>query len=341
MPTTSITFNNEFLTSTLMARLRDVKGMLDRPAKFVDDLESLGSVDEEGGERMLIPFSFNRHSRTTQLSTGYEPIDLSVNPILTPGYEGWFDAIRPIVISGHEQRINRGKYAVVQILDARTKDVMNGLRLEFQQALLQGGVAAMSDLVPINGVDVSNGFFEAVAYGSQTNVVHNTSKATYATAVGWQNQSGDLANSFSSNGLIKAYDMQTRIMSISESQKHRWYASINATNFLKRALQSNERYLSERDLDGGKRVMVFGDVPIVTVQDLPNAGTGTTAKPFSMMLVDWNEIKFVRQSGFYMKPAPFEGQPGYNTKAAYVQLMGQLRATYLATSGLLYSGEVW
>lgn len=339
---TTLTVSDQLLSTTLFSHMKTMKSQINKPVPFLEDLEKLGMEEEEGGERMIIPMAFNRHSRTTQLSTGYEPINLTVKPIGNPGYDGWCDVIRPIVIAGKDNRVNRGKAKIISIMETRSQDAYDGLRMEMQQQLIQGGQAGWSDCNNLNGTDNTTGFLESAAYGSQTNVVHNLSKATYNFSVGWQNQWTDLANSFSTNGLQGMYDMMTRVFALSKGAKLRWYASIKATNNLKRALNSNERYLSESELDGGKRVMTFGGAPVSTLfSDMPNAGTNTTATPWSFMLVDFDELKFVKQKGFYFEAGEFETQSGYDVQASFIHTMGQLRVTYLANFGLATKGEVW
>lgn len=344
MPSTTLTVTNQLLSSTTFQWSKDYRSQIDRPTEFVDDAEKMGMDEEEGGERMIIAANFTRHSNTTQLSTGYDAVDLAVNAPLTPGHEGWYDGIRPVVISGHEERINRGAAAKLKLAKVRYEDTVKGLELDFQLASLQGGMANYSDLRTFNGADDTTGFLEAVAYGSQTNVVHNLSKATYSTSVGWQNQFYDCNNSASTLLLQAMYDTHTRIKVLcSDPGKLKWYISIATANNLKRALNTNERYLSAKELDGGRRVMMFDGTPISEVKDLPSTGTNSTLKPWGAMLVSWGDVQFVAQKGFYMKDGSwFDLSPsGQEGRAMFRHLMGQWRARYLAASGVIVRSELW
>lgn len=341
MTTTSLTISDQLLTTTMFARMKMLKSQIDRPTFFADDIEKLAKEEEEGGERMLIPLNFTRHSSTTQLSTGYEPVNQAVSPLGETGHEAWGDWIRPVLISGHEERLNRGKAKILSMLDERVKDTYNGMRLEWQQALVTGNASNMTDCIGINGSDFTDGVLETSAFGSQSNSVHNVSKSTYATSVGWQNQVVDCQDQFSQFGLIGMYGMMTRVLSVSNPKKLRWYGSISGVNNIKNALGSQERYLSEAELDGGRRVMSFGDIPIQTLQDLPNAGTNTTGNPFTFILIDFENIQWITQKGYHFKPGAFETQSGYDVRASFLHLMGQMRVRWMASSGVIHSGETY
>ena len=59
------------------------------------------------------------------------------------------DCIRPVVISGHEERLNRGEAEIVSILESRLQDTEQGFRAEFEEQLLFGNVPSMSDSVTL------------------------------------------------------------------------------------------------------------------------------------------------------------------------------------------------
>lgn len=341
---TALTISDQLLSSTTFDYMRKYRSQIDRPTAFIKDMEKMGMDKATGGERMIIPLNFTRHSQTTQLQSGYEPINLAVQAPLTPAHEDWYDGIRPVVISGHEERINRGTNKILDLAAVRTKDTEAGMYLDFQQQSLIGGFSNYSDLLSLNGIDNADGPFEGAAYGSQSNTVHNVSKSTYATSVGWNHQYADCANSASANLLVSMYDMMTRIKVLCEDPgKLIWYLSIACATNIKRALNSFERYLSQAELDGGKRVLTFDGTPIREVKDLPNAGTSSTAKPMSALLVSWGDLQFVQQSGYYFKMGQWQSMQGagFDCRAAFLQLMGQWRINFMAACGVVTKAEIW
>ena len=340
MPTTSLTVENQYLTSTMFSRLEELKNMVDRPYRFVSDMEKMGKVEKNFGERIIIPFKTNRHSSTTQLTNnGYDPINLSVSPLGTPGWDQPGDWIRPVVISGHEQRINDGAEKVLDILEERVKDAYAGLRQELQQQILSGDVATMSDLNTLNGSDAT-GFIEEHAVGSQVNTNHNINKTTYASLVGFQNQIADGSGNFSANGLDGLDSILARSREVTEGgSKLRWYSTIEAYLLLKTELRSQEQYIKAEDYDGGRMYLTHGMVPIVPIRDLPTDGAVTTNDPWSMLLLDWEHFYFMCKPGYWFKAGEFEKQSGYDVRASFIHLMGQTVMDYWPTHGLLFDAN--
>jgi hypothetical protein len=346
MPDTTLVVNNELLTSTAFKRLKDIRSQIDRPYRWVTEMEAGGKDVEEGGERLIIPFEMGRHSNTTRFSNGYEAIDLTAKPILTPGSQGWMDVVRPVLISGHENRINRGsREKIFSILDRRLKNTEQGLRAEFQQQALRGNVPAMVDLVSLNGFDNTTGFLEQAAVGAQSNVIHTIPRGANLHP-GFQNQRYNVAGSASTLLLIAAYDVATRVRDLANGNPNAMpkvvgHISIECQNNLKRALNTNEQYLSEKELNGGRRVMMWGEWKLESNSDLPNSGAVTAGSPWSIAFIDHNALRFVAQKGAYFDLTKFDTPVGYDVQVAFMHLMGQMAGSYFGTSGVVYGAEVW
>ena len=352
MPTTSLTFDNQLLTTTLYAIIDEMKSQIDRPVLFVDNIEK-NMETEDGGERLIIPLNFDRHSTTTQLSTGYEPINMTVQPLGTPGFATWGDWIRPVVISGHEERINRGKYKVLDILEERAKDTYNGMRLDFQRQLVTGDVTTLSDCNTINGSGTATsaadttGFLETLAVGAQTNTVVNVDKTAHQTSLGWQNQSLDLNGPPVSTGttLIDGlYDQCVRIRELAAENASKLciYGSLEMGIALKEQIQTFERYVDSKELDAGRTVMMFNGIPIELIRDVGNNGNpaALTETDWGFTIIDHASIKWVSQSGYHFKTGEFVTQSGYDVRASFLHLMGQLKTNYLGSSSVLYDVTV-
>lgn len=339
MPTTSLTFDNQLLTTTLYAIIDEMKSQIDRPVLFVDNMEK-SMETEDGGERLIIPLNFDRHSTTTQLSTGYEPINMTVQPLGTPGYAQWGDWIRPVVISGHEERINRGKYKVLDILEERARDTYNGMRLDFQKQLVTGNVTTMSDCLTINGTDVATGFLESVAPPGQTNTVVNVSKSAHSTSLGWQNQAIDQGGAPAGTSIIDAlYDQCVRIRELAAENASKLciYGSLDAGIALKDQIQTFERYVDSKELDAGRTVMMFNGIPIELIRDISNNGSVVGNTDWGFCILDHASIKWVSQAGYHFKTGEFVTQSGYDVRASFLHLMGQLKTNYLGSSSVVFN----
>jgi hypothetical protein len=118
----------------------------------------------DGGQKVDVPLILAEHSTITQLSTGYEPVNLAVQDALRNASYDWCDFVAPIVINKKEELSNRGERAIVSIAEARMKSVMGLLKREFERQSVAGTSAILSDLNTLNGA-VAGGFFECAAFG--------------------------------------------------------------------------------------------------------------------------------------------------------------------------------
>ena len=342
MPTTTLTISDQLLSTTAFNLHDEIVDALDINRPFVKNVDKIGKTEVTGGERMIVSWRTNHHSQTTQLTTGYEPINLTVQPVGTPGWEQWCDAIRPIVISGREERLNRGDAELVSILESRLQDTEAGFRAEFEEQALFGGVAALSDMISLNGTSGSGtitGMLEDAAVGAQTNDVHHVDRATHQNAPGLQNQYIDALGSDFVEALYTIILRINRLKGVAgtTTTSIRGYQSVPAAQGLKAELFTQERFLNEKELDGGKLVKYFSGMPL-EVTDLPTVATAGPL-PASYYFVDHAQIQWTGQSGFYFKLSEFQSQPGYDVRAAYLHLMGQFIGRYFGTSALVTNCE--
>ncbi len=351
MPTTSLTYTNEFLSTTAIAHLKEMRNMVDKPRPFVDDFMKDRSGDLEGGERITVRWRTNRHSQTTRLSTGYEPVNLTVRPLGTPGHDDWAYVVRPVLISKRDTTLNRGPHLITSILKERVQDTEDGLREEIHNVFWRGSAAGgtyageptMADFNTFNGADDTTGFIETAGVGAQSNTVHNVSKASFATLPGFQNQRFDGAGSFSTNGLNGLQAITTRINFLKQSgSKLMGYCSLEAQDNLKQSLFSVERFMSKDALDAGRQALVYAGIALTPDDNLPNSGLNTATAPWSIVIVDFGAVKFCGQKGMVMNMTPFENLPGTaGVRAATLELFGQVINQYFGTHGVLFDADAF
>lgn len=344
----TLTLDDQYLSSTLQVFLKKEHiSLIDYELPFLAEQEAIhgkGKPSKEGGPKVLIPFESEEHSDTTQLSNGYEPINLSVRAIGKNGEEDWMDCIRPVVISNHEMRLNRGSESkVIDLLELRTRNTLAGLRRQLHKRIWGVANSGLTDLNTLNGFDFATAFLESAAFGSQSSVVHNISKATYNTTF-WQNQRADGAGSFSANGLIGLDHIGIQARSIRDrgSKNQVWYASTSAIGHLKRAHRSNEQYVGDKEDGMGALILTYDGKRIRINRDMPaNSGLTTATDPWSMALIDHDAIYFLSQAGEYFRAGDMKELSGFDCKAAPLHLMGQLVTEWLASSGVLFDAETW
>ena len=325
--------SDEQLTSTGFKRIRKLRSMITRPAPVLRDMEKFAKVDVEGGEKVIVEWKYRRHSASTRLVSGYETIPLNAQKVLTHGHDGWMDVIRPVVLSGHERRKNRGDAKIIDLWKTRMEDTEEGARLEFEEHLFKANQAALADLNHFNGTDFTDGFIEENPVGSQTNTVHSLSKQTYQSKLWFQNQVGDAAGNASANLLNVLYAGFLQIGTLTDDMSSCiGYGHTSALGELKEAIQTNERYVSEKDLDGGRKVLTYQGYPIRPTRVMPDDGATTgnadddNDKPWSFLFLDWSRLSYQAQKGAYFKFGEARTLEQQDVTVALMNNMGQLIA---------------
>ena len=343
MPDVSFTFNAEQFTTTAYVAAKEITDQLDFQLPLLarsEEIHGRGTPKEEGGTRIFIGLNFSEHSETTELTTGYEPINLDITEVGTPGVDDWADSIRPVVISGHEQRINRGSnHKILDIVDERTKAMMAAYRRQYHaRSWGKAGAKGLVDINTLYGDGFTDGFLESVSPPGQTNTVHGVSKATFSFSVGWQNQAVDAADSFSANGLLGLDEIMTEIMTLKTvtTKMGCWYASRAGFRNLKRAVRSNERYVDQSTLDTGRLTLAYNGYMVEVNRDMP-----TDPVEWSFVFLDHEMIYWLTNGPDYWRLGSFEVQSGFDVTAANCHLMGQWIAKYLGSSGVLINADTW
>jgi hypothetical protein len=352
MGTTSVTVGNDLLSAAAFVHHKDwrdgfhrISGLLDAQAR----VHGKGQPTEDGGSRIIIPVALAEHGSDTQLTHGYEEIDISVADGFRPAVYTWAHTVRTAAISGEEERLNGGsKTKIIDLASSRVKMISEEMRRRFTQQIIAGNVSQWSNWNTLNGIDRSGGFLEEDADGSQTNSVGGLSKSTYAAVPGWQNRLFDGATSFNANGLIGLYTLLVKIRQRSPSgDPDVILASEAAFINLKRAMQANERYLTEKDLDAGRKCQVFDGIPINVETYMPVSttygGASSATNPMSFAIINSKDIHVIWDSDigfFHMTPYEFVSGK-HDVRAAKVHCRGQLVAKLLGSSGLAVDLETF
>ena len=161
---------------------------------ILDAIRSHGAVIEsDGGSKVNCPAIMTEHSMITQLSSGYESINLAVKDPLRQTEYNWCDFAAPVVITEKEQLSNKGDRAIINIAEARLKSVMGMLQREFCKQIVGGDSTVLTELETLSP-KVTGGWFSLRPFGNQTGSVGGLDKATYTTT--FQNQYLDCPSAF-------------------------------------------------------------------------------------------------------------------------------------------------
>jgi hypothetical protein len=345
MPTTTLTIGNDVLSTTQYVLMKEWRDALHTSVGFLDAqtrIHGQGGPTQAGGSRIIQPFGVTRHSNATELITGYEHIDSSVQDFSKPASFEWAFTTEPVAISGVEEFINSGEAAILSILDGRTKDVANKMKQDFVRQVVKGDAASWTRWNTLNGVDftgvANSAFLEENAVGAQTNIIGGLSKATYSSAPGLQNQVFNGANSFNANGLAGLYSLGTEARAVSPSGPFDvWLVSRDCFNNLKRSLSAQERYL-EGAGDGGKLVEYWNGVRIDVEYYMPDDGAVTATTPISAYALNMQDIYCMWGPDGYFDMGDFMTISGeQDVRIAKMTCIGQLIAKHFGSSGLAHS----
>ena len=353
--TTAITYSNQDLSLNVSAQIKKINRMKDHPYLTVEDLKA-NWEKATGGERVIVRWTTDDHSRATRVITGNEFFDNFAQPTLTPGYQGWGIVVQPIFVSSVDEQKNSGEGGLIPLLKDRVETVEKHFMRQWQQVLWRGsaasgthtGVQGWEDFLTLNGADSTTGLIEAAASG--TNTLHAISKASFpaTTHEQFHNFFFDCANSFNTNGLNQLYasiiSQQVKEGMPNPSESF-WYWSQNFCRFAKQGLRTFEQYVDDKPLDDGRRLahMQYAGVKVRVTAELPTTGASTTANNWSAVRVNWKDgIQFRVMSGWEGGVEPFVDLPGtVGARYALKRLWGQLIGLRPGGCALLVDAETF
>lgn len=336
-----MSISNDVLSSTLYSIRDEAVDELYRKTAFLDHAKRCGGIEyEDGGSKIQRPLMLAEGSSITALPTGYEPVSLAVTDVMQPAVYDWSDLVIPIVITRKDEAENKGDKAIVKILETRFKGAMGQLRRAINQQILAGNnaVSITAGLLSLNGVAGATYFLENQVFGSGTNVVGGISKATYAAA-NWQNQRDTAASAYGTNGLVASDRLSAAMMSYGGETDVVIMSVAGFANY-KRTLQTNERYVDQKVLDGGRMVLAWGGA-VVDVDTFMPINTGVLTNEFTAYFLDFAGIKLIVHSDLDFKVSEMISVPGTTAKTADIYFKGQLVADHLASQGVLVLGDTY
>lgn len=339
---------NEMLSSTLYLLKESEIDTLYKKVPFLDHAERAGERGLEsldGGTKIVRPLAIKEHSSMTEHASGYELMNMGVQDVLDGAEYQWADYSAPIVISVKEESENSGKAAVIKLAQVRLRSVMGMFRREFNKRIIAGAAnqSVITRLNTLNGEYESDGFLENHAHGTgggQTNTVGGLAKATLDVD-GWYNNRETAASSFSTAGvrLMKKLLSTCNQRAVSGEIELILMSQDGFAN-LNRQVFTNERYLSEKDLNAGRLSMMFGAAVVEPDFDMPtNAGVGTDE--FTAYFLNWDGIKLVKHKDLWFAMSPVVDVPGTTVKASRIYTKLQLIADHLGSCGVFVDGDTW
>lgn len=328
----------DILASTLqILRDKEVDNTF-RIIPLLDAVQQGGAVTKiNGGAYVDHPVILTDHSTITQLSTGYEAINLAVkDPMRTATYN-WCDFVAPIVLTKKEELSNKGDQAKVSILQARLKQTMGMVKREVEKQLVRGNSTILTELQTLNGLDAATGWFEELAFGSQTNTVGGIAKSGFPLS--WQNHVQD--GSFAANGLKKMQQLLIDIQQTApEGDVDIILASPLSYGLYKDELQQLERYVSatEQRNMAGRLGLEFNGAAMYIEPNLGFTGSGGVNKMSMYFLNSKLFTVYFDTDAFFSLEEP-DTISGYAAFAQNLLCRMQLASSNLSGHGILVNAE--
>jgi len=333
--------SNDILSSTLRVLAKDAVDQLFKQLPLLNEIKGKGGVETiDGGQKIDRPLILAEHSSITQLSSGYEPINLAVSDVMRTAEFNWCDFVAPIVITKKEELSNRGPRAIVSIVEARMKSVMGMLQREWELQAIRGGSSVLTEMLTLSGSNSPTGFLESNP--AQSNAVGTLSKTTFTDL---KNQVVDANSTFGTaagNAIGFLTDLYLNCQVNSPAGvPNLILASPTSYKIYKQQLFNNERFIAEETLDGGKLALAFHSAKMFVDPNLPTGTTGGKAGDLSISMFALNTdfIKVVFDSAANFAVEDFENISGYASRSANVMVRTQLIFDHLKSQGVLARAE--
>jgi len=321
--------SNDILSSTLRILLDEEVDNLFKATPLLEEMRKSGGVETyDGGQKLNVPLILAEHSSITQLSNGYEPVDLAVKDALRQAEYNWCDFVAPVVITRKEELSNKGEKAVVSIAEARMKSVMGMLQREVEKQLVAGSSTVLSELETLlaDGTTATdNGGFLAHQAGTRT--VGGISCGSFAT---YNNQYVSAAVDIPK--MTELY-INCQANTPGGTSPNVILASQEAYQTYKEKLFNKERFMSEDSLDGGRLNLAFHGARMY-YDPFMDSLTDANSKAVQFYFLNTKHIKLAFDSAAQFEMDDFESISGYASRSANIFTRLQMYVDHLGAHGL-------
>lgn len=345
MEENTMAISNDILSSTLRILKDEEVDNLYKATPLLDSIRKQGGVETvDGGSKLDRPMILAEHSTITQLSSGYEPINLSASDVLRHQSYEFQNATIPIIITKVEEMANKGPRAIVDVAQARMKAAMGQFKREFEKALVAASSTVLTNLSSLNGVALTtNGFFENKNFTLQTNTVGGIAKSSFPDD--FQHQLGEIA-AFTAGGtetidaLTEVY-VDAQLRTPDGTSPNLILCSPDLFKKYKAQLYNNQRFVDAGTLDGGAMQLAFHGAALIPSPVMVELDAGTNANGMNAAayiaayVLNTKYIKLVYDSDGEFEMTDFMDATGYASRYAYIFCRMQMVVDHLASQGLI------
>jgi hypothetical protein len=331
-------YTNDQLTSTVQKLLKTQRQSTFKKSPLLDLLLK-SAVKDDGGLKISFGFGVNEHSAVTQYSSGTESGGMSAADISAAAEAPWCLFDGKVHLTERDELINSGSLAVGRILARRVENVLFSLKNETEKQLLAGTSTILTDLQTMQGVTTTTGWFEELAFGSQTNTVCGVAKSSYTGTL--QNQFVNVGSTFATTGLPgmrKVRDSADEVSS--KGNIDIVIASLLSYGLYGDTLTTQERFTSKEDLDGGNPSLMFGGAKMYMSSRFNAATQVQAAVGLSMYMLNSQNLEAHVHSGANLKQGPFISYAnGQNGRFCSIKHMMQVVPLALNCHGIICNAD--
>lgn len=342
--------SNDILSTTIYDIEDSVSDALFQTAPFLSVAKKLKKIKYfSGGYKLVVPIETDESTQMTVLTSGWEPLNMSVKDALDNAEYDWLRVAMPVLISGREEAVNSGDKAIIDLAEVRFKNALAALMRKVNKQIVAGNVTGLSALGTLNGTATlgsSTGFLQNAALGSQTNAMGGLARGSI---VGLNNQFKQVgvtggATFTGGTGIKMMYELEALASTVQPAggdggRFHLTLASPTAYVEYRNELNDKERYVDAKTLDAsGVQSLAFSSGVIVPEREMLVGGSATV-NDSSMYMLNLDGIRLNIHKDADFKFTGFENVTGYDGRYGRILFMGGLTASHLGSSAILSDGE--
>lgn len=264
------------------------------------------------GERCK--YSLRYRNGNSDSYSGYDPIDVTPIDGMTAAFYNWVQFATSISISRIEERKNAGEYQMLDLLEEKSQQAMDGIVEKFNKAFLQGnGINSATAITTAYTSPVNNSVFltplpllvgQTPSSGTIGGIAANVSDNGVSW---WQNQKIDSTDTNYASHLKDLTKLKNNCSKGSGGAPDIYLADQSEAEFYEAALRSQNRYTDYTRADVPFDNITLFKQPLVWDEFMPNwSGTTTVQSATAGTVVALNskfiQMKYDAQTNFITTP---------------------------------------
>lgn len=270
-----------------------------------------------GGTKIVLPLLYGTNS-TAKSYSGYEPLTITEQTGMTAAEFNWKQYAATIAISGIEEAKNNSEEQIIDLLEAKTFQAEETIAENFDKMFIQSDVTVPG--VTGNGGKDWLGLGALVKNSTSTNIGGIDQTDTDNTW--WRPFRNTTAGALTLAQMRQAYNTVAQ----GNDQPNMILTTQVLYEKYEDLLQSQERFMDPKVLDGGFQNLLFKGAPIVFDNNVV-AG--------DMFFLNTKYIRLVGHSDTWFKPTPFVRPRDVDARYAQILCYGELTISNRARQGVL------